>query len=128
MFLDTKAIQWKLYSMETIPVRYIHKAFGKSFKFHSNLHIPSDLICTFLSFYQDIITSWCKSDRSPPHCPQQFLHNIYGSIPLSKLKIVLSIIRNFNQINYVCDFFDRNGNLKSWINIVHEYKIKKNIF
>ena len=30
-----------------------------------------------------------------------------------------------NQINHVCDFLDRNGNLKSWINLVHEYEITK---
>lgn len=44
--------EWKL-----IPVRHI---FVKNFKFHSNLHIPSELICTFPSFYQDIIVSWCN--------------------------------------------------------------------
>ena len=42
MFLDTKALQWKLSRMETN-----HKTSGKNVKFHSNLHIPSDLICTF---------------------------------------------------------------------------------
>ena len=44
--------EWKL-----IPLRHI---FVKNFKFHSNLHIPSELICTFPSFYQDIIVSWCN--------------------------------------------------------------------
>ena len=38
--------EWKL-----IPLRYIHKAFGKKIKFYSNLHIPSDLIYTFPNFY-----------------------------------------------------------------------------
>ena len=38
--------EWKL-----TPLRYIHKAFGKNFKYHSNLQIPSYLICTFPSFY-----------------------------------------------------------------------------
>ena len=33
-----------------------------------------------------------------------------------------------NQINYACDFFDRNGNLKSCVNFVHENKIKKMYF
>ena len=47
--------KWKL-----IPLRYIQKAFGKKFKFHPNFHIPFDLICTSPTFYQDIITSWCK--------------------------------------------------------------------
>ena len=47
--------EWKL-----IPLRYIHETFGKNFKFQANLHIPSDLICTFLTFYQDIITSLCN--------------------------------------------------------------------
>ena len=28
----------------------------------------------------------------------------------------------------MCDFFNRNGNLKSWINLVHEYKIKNIYF
>ena len=30
-----------------------------------------------------------------------------------------------NQINYVYDFFNTNSDLKSWMNIEHEYKIKK---
>ena len=55
---------WKL-----ILLRYIHKAFGKNFTFHSNLHIPFDLICTFPTFYQDIITSWCNYYTSPPTLP-----------------------------------------------------------
>ena len=29
-----------------IPLRYTHKVFGKNVQFHSNLHIPSDLICS----------------------------------------------------------------------------------
>ena len=45
--------EWRL-----IPLRYIHKAFDKNLKFYSNLHIPSDLICTFPNICQDIITSW----------------------------------------------------------------------
>ena len=44
--LDSEnSYEWKL-----IPLRYINKAFGKKFKFHSNLHITSDLICVFSSF------------------------------------------------------------------------------
>ena len=33
-----------------------------------------------------------------------------------------------NQIDYVCDFFDGNDNLESWVNIVHGYEIKKKFF
>ena len=33
-----------------------------------------------------------------------------------------------NQINYVCDFFERNGNLKFWANLVHKYKIFKKMY
>ena len=50
---------------------------------------------------------------------------------LSKLKIELPISYKgiFRQLNYVCDFFDRNGNLKSWVNLVYECKIlKKNVY
>ena len=53
--------EWKL-----IPLRYTPKAFGKNVMFHSNLHIPSDLICAFPTFYQDIITSWRNYYSSPP--------------------------------------------------------------
>ena len=55
--------EWK-----PIPLRYIHEAFGKN-KFLSNLHISSDLICTFPSFYQDIITFWCYCCSSQPTLP-----------------------------------------------------------
>ena len=68
--------EWKL-----IPLRYIHKAFDKDFTFHSNLHIPSDLTCIFPSFYHDKITFWCYYTQLHQNCPQQSLHNNYGSIP-----------------------------------------------
>ena len=55
--------EWKL-----IPLRCIHKVFDKYFKLHSNLQIPSDLICTF-PCYQDIITSWCNCYSSPLKLP-----------------------------------------------------------
>ena len=67
IFLDTKAVQWKHSRIQTNPyLRYIHKFFGKKIKFHSRFHIPSDLVCTFSSFYQDIITPWCNYYSSPP--------------------------------------------------------------
>ena len=55
-----------------IPLRYIHKAFGKNFKVHSNLHIPSDLICTFPSFYQNTIRC-VKSVRIRSYSGPHFL-------------------------------------------------------
>ena len=118
--------EWKL-----IPLRYIHKAFGKNFKFHSNLHIPSDLICTFPTFYQDIITSWCNYYTSPPTLPSTISSQYLWFNTFIKIENRVVYYKEFsdNQINYVCDFFDRNGNLKSWVNFVHEYKIeKKNVF
>ena len=118
--------EWKL-----ILLRYIHKAFGKNFKFHSNLHIPSDLICTFPTFYQDIITSWCNYYTSPPTLPSTISSQYLWFNTFIKIENRVVYYKEFsdNQINYVCDFFDRNGNLKSWVNFVHEYKIeKKNVF
>ena len=106
------------------------KSFGKYFKFHSNLKIPFDLIGTFASFYQDVITSWCNYYSSPPTLPstissQHLWFNAFIKIENSVLyyKEVSD-----NQINYMCDFFDRNGNLKSLINLAHEYKIEKKMY
>ena len=117
--------EWKL-----IPLRYIHKAFGKNFKFHSNLHIPSDLICTFPTFYQDIITSWCNYYTSPPTLPSTISSQYLWFNTFIKIENRVVYYKEFsdNQINYVCDFFDRNGNLKSWVNFVHEYKIEKKMY
>ena len=108
---------------ELIPLRYIHKAFGKNFKFNSNLHIPSDLICTFPAFYQDI--SWCNYYSSPPTLPSTIssLYLWFNTFIKIENRVVYYKEFSDNQINYVCDFFDRNGNLKSWVNFVHEYKI-----
>ena len=33
-----------------------------------------------------------------------------------------------NQVSHVRDFFDRNSNLKSWVNLVHEYKVLKKMY
>ena len=113
---------WKL-----IPLRYIHKAFGKNFRFYSNLHILSNLICTFPTFYQDIITSSCNYDLSPPTLPSTIFSQYLWSHIFIKIENRVVYYKEFsdNQINYACNFFDRNGNLKSWVNVVHEYKIKK---
>ena len=46
---------WKI-----IPLNYINKALGKSFKFHSNLTIPNKAINSLPSCYKHIIHSWCK--------------------------------------------------------------------
>ena len=59
----------KFHKCILVSLRYIRKTFGKGFKFYSNLHIPSDLICTVQSFYQDIITSYCHYYSSPPTLP-----------------------------------------------------------
>ena len=112
--------EWKL-----VPLRYIRKAFGKNVKFHSNLHIPSYLICTFPTFCQDVITSWCNKYSSLSTLPSKFLHNT-----LIKLETRVFYYKEFadNEINYLCDFFKRNGNIKSWVNLVHEYKLKENVY
>ena len=96
-----------------------------NFKFHTNLHISSDLICTFPTFYQDIITSWCNYYTSPPTLPSTISSQYLWFNTFIKIGNRVVYYKEFsdNQINYVCDFFDRNGNLKSWVNLVHEYKI-----
>ena len=111
-------------------MRYIHKAFGKNFKFHSNLQIPSDLICTFPTFYQDIITSSGNYYTSPPTLPSTISSQYLWFNTFIKIENRVVYYKEFsdNQINYVCDFFDRNGNLKSWVNFVHEYKILKKMY
>ena len=108
---DENFCEWKL-----ILMRYIHKAFGKNFTFHFNLQIPSALICTFPTFYQDIITSWCNYYTSLPTLPSTISSQIENRVAYYKEF-------SDNQINFVCDFFDTNDNLKSRVNFVHEYKI-----
>ena len=114
--------EWKL-----IPLRYIHKAFGKNFKLHSNLHIPSDLICTLPTFCRDIIRPWCNYYTSPPTLLSTISTQYLCFDTFIKIENRAVCYKEFsdNQINYVCGFFDRNGNLKSLVNSVHEYKIKK---
>ena len=99
--------EWKLISL-----RYIHKAFVKNFKFHSNLHIPSDLICTFPSFYQDLITFSCNYYSSPPTLP---------SASPSQYLWFNTFIKIGNSVVYYKKFSDNQINLKCWINLVHEY-------
>ena len=83
--------EWK-----PIPLIYVHKAFVKKFNFDSNLQIPSDLICFFPSFCQDMTTSWCNYYSSPKTLPstifsQYLSFNTY-------IKIELSIINNIETI------------------------------
>ena len=54
----------------------IHKSFGKNFKFRSSLYIPSNLICTFPTFYQDIITSSQLANIGPQDLLKTSLSNV----------------------------------------------------
>ena len=87
---------------ELTHLRYIHKAFGKNFTFHSNLHIPFDLICSFSNFYQDIITSWQNYYTSPPTfsakvSSQYLCFNTFAKI---ENRVVYYKELSSNQINY----------------------------
>ena len=89
----------KLSRVEANPSEiYSCKAFGKYFKFHSNLYISFDLICTFPIFYQNIITSWCNIA----------LNNFFNTFVKIEYRVVYYKEFLDNQINNVCNFFDRN--------------------
>ena len=72
-----------------------------------------------------MITSWCHYYTSPPALPSTISSQYLWFNIFTKIENRVVYYKEFsdNQINYVCDFFDRNGNLKSWVNFVHEYKI-----
>ena len=108
--------EWKL-----IILRYINKASGIYFKF------PSELIYTFPSFYQNIITSWCKFYSSATTLPSTFSSQYLQFNTFIKFENSNNVYyKEFsdNQRNYVFDFFNRNGKLKSWIKFVHECKME----
>ena len=114
--------------MKTLPLIYIHKAFGKVC---SNLHIPSDLICTFPTLYQDIITSWCNYYTSSPTLSSTISSQYLWFNTFIKIQNRVVYYKEFsdNKINYVCYFFDRNGNLKTLVNLMcMNIRLKKKYF
>ena len=56
-----------------IPLQYINKLFGKSFKFHSNFNIPKNIISYFPSFYKDILKFWSKHYSNQPSLPSTII-------------------------------------------------------
>ena len=102
---------WKI-----ILSKYINNAFGKTFKFHSNLSISSKTINSLPSCYKNIINSWCKYYSCNPMVPSsvslQFQWN--NSYIKIDIKVVYYKYVADKKVNYIKNLFDKNGELKSW--------------
>ena len=107
---------WKI-----IPLNYKNNALGKSFKFHSNLSVPNKTINSLPSYYKDI-NSWCKYYSCTPEVPSLVSSQFLAA---SKLIIRLFVTKTLliKKINYINNFFVKNGELKSWQKILIDFKL-----
>ena len=122
---NEKFHDWKL-----IPLHYIEKILGKHFKFHSNLNIPPNLLRSFPKFYREIINWWSKLYSRQPTVPSTISSQFLWFNTFIKVDNTVIHKKHFseNHINFVNDFFDANGNVKSWKDVVNEFKIKRSSY
>ena len=118
-------IEWKI-----IPLHYINKLFGKNFKFHSNLNIPKNTLSYFPSFYKDMLILWTKYYSNKPSLPSTIISQYLWFNSFVKIDSKVVFHKEFSEknINFVNDLIFKNGKFKTWEQIIHEFKIDKNLY
>ena len=117
---DDNHHEWKI-----IPLYYIEKFLGKNFQFHSNLCIPLTILDHFPSFYKNLISLWSSYISCSPNIPSTIASQYIWYNTYFKIDNKVIYYKEFSEkgINYVINFFDENGSLKSWSKMKHEYNL-----
>ena len=118
--------EWKI-----IPLHYINNFFGKNFEFHSNLNIPKNTLSYFPSFYKDILILRTKNYSNQPSLPstivsQYLWFNIFIKID-SKVVFYKKFLGKKKKF-FLNDLIKENGKFRTWEQIIHEFKIDKNLY
>ena len=102
--------EWK-----TIPLQYINKLFGKTFKFHYNLDIRKSTLSYFPSFYKDILKLWNKYYSNQPSLPSTFVSQCLCFNVFIKIDNKVVFHRKFfeKNITFVIDLIKENRKFKT---------------
>ena len=120
---DSNVHNWKI-----IPLFFIHKYLGKSFKFHSNLRIDNQNVKLFPKYFQEVIQTWSKNLSCTAKIPSAILSQFLWFNSQILIDNNTVHFRYFSEkgINYIKQLFDSNGNVKPWLNLEQEYNLRKN--
>ena len=102
--------------MEINSTFLIRQYLGKNLKFNSNLGGSHLILFKFPKFYKEIFIRWGKHLASPATLPSAVLRQFiwYNKhIQICNKSIYLYSFSNRN-LNFVSQFFDSDGKLKSW--------------
>ena len=104
---------------------YINRYIGKHFTFHFNLNIPHNVLFNFPSYYKDMIQCWIKYSSHPPTKPSAIASQYLWFNSDIKVHKTVVFYKEFseNQLNFLTDFFDLFGKLKSCSDLAKEYNV-----
>ena len=110
-------------------MHYINKLFGKNFKFNSNLNILKNVLSYFPSFYKDILIL-CKYYSSQPSVTSTIVSQHLWFNSFIKIDNKFVCYKRFleKNLNFVNDLIKLNRKFKTWGQIIHEFKIDKNLY
>ena len=122
---DSNHHEWKI-----IPLSYISTILGKNFVFHSNLSIPPKILNCFPLFYRELLSLWSKNYSCEPNIPSLISSQYLWYNNYIKIDNKVVFIREFSekQINFVANFFDEEGKLKTWSEMKCYYNLKENSY
>ena len=117
--------EWKV-----ILTYLIKTKLGVHFKFHSNLLVKKTTLASFPNFYKNIFNFWStyfSSISLVDSCilSQNLWYNSY--IKINNTPVYVQEFSEKN-INFLCQFFDSYGNLKSWDTFKSEFNLNKTLY
>ena len=117
--------EWKV-----IPTYLIKTYLGVHFRFHSNLLVKKTALASFPTFYKNIFNFWStyfSSISLVDSCilSQNLWYNSY--IKINNTPVYIQEFSEKN-INFLCQFFDSYGNLKSWDTFKSDFNLNKTYF
>ena len=118
---DDNFHEWKI-----IPSYLIRENLGINFKFNSNIDICKTVLSKFPHYYQEIFTNWKKYYTFKPNSASTILSEFIwfnSCIKIDKKAVYLPHFSRKN-INFIGQFFDSNGKLKSWDDFRSEFELE----
>ena len=118
---DNSFHQWKI-----TPLFFIHKTFGKYFKFHPSFDFSNYTVNFFPSFYKSLFFNWKIFFNINPSVPSCILNQVlwFNRFIQFNNKAVFYKRFSLNNINFLMWLVDRNGVFKYWNVLKHDYDLQ----
>ena len=117
--------EWKV-----IPTYFIKTNLGVHFKFHSNLLVKKTALASIPTFYQNTFSFWSTYFSSISLVDSCILSENLWYNSYIKINNTPVYIQEFSEknINFLCQFFDSYGNLKSWDTFKSDFNLNKTLY